>query len=361
MKKIVICGGHHNSALVVAEKLKEKGYQVFWLGHKYSMIGDKNPSAEYLEVSKKGFPFYEIKAGKVQLQYRFWQYLARIPLGFFQSFKILRQIKPKLIFSFGGYLGLPVVYVGYLLGIPAVTHEQTAVAGVANKLIAKVAKKIFVTFESSVKYFPREKTVLTGLPLRKEIFKNKKKLFNNQRKTIYITGGKQGSHVINKAVFEILPQLLERFNLIHQCGSTTLFEDIKKAQKLKKSLQAKGKNYLVQEYFFEDKIGGVYNTADFVVSRAGAHSIYELLALKKPAILIPIPWANQNEQLKNAQKLKDMGLAKILSQEKVEKGQLWEEILEFEKNLSSKKPKVQSPLVEADAASKIVSEIEKIL
>ena len=351
MKKIVICGGHHNSALVVAEALIKNGHGVFWFGHKYSMMGDKNPSAEYLEVTAKKIPFYEIRAGKFQPKYKFWQNLLHIPQGFWQSFKLLQELKPDLIFSFGGYLALPVACCGWLQGIPIVAHEQTTVSGTANKLISKMARKIFVSFESSLKYFPKNKAILTGLPIREELFKNKKKLFNNKKKTIYITGGKQGSHIINEEVFKILPELLREFNIIHQTGSSTLFSDIKTAQKIK------SENYLAKEYFFENEIGMVFNNADFVVSRAGAHTVYELLTLQKPAILIPIPWSSHNEQLQNAKMLENLGLAKILTQGNLQKGKLREVILDFSKNLEKFKLKSNMPL-SLSPVSTILREIE---
>lgn len=354
MKKIVICGGHHNSALVVAEALLKEGYEVFWLGHKYSMLEDKNPSAEYREVTAKKIPFYEIKAGKFQPKYKFWENLARIPLGFWQSFWLLRNLKPDLIFSFGGYLALPVAYTGWLLRIPVITHEQTTVSGLANKLISPLARKIFVTFPSSLKYFPAKKAVLTGLPVRKEIFENQKKLYHNQKKTIYFTGGKQGSHSLNEAVFKILPQLLEKFNVIHQCGSTTLFNDIQTAQKIKQ------KNYLAKDYFFDQEIGAVLNSADLVVSRAGAHTVYELLRLKKPAILIPIPWSSAQEQLRNAQMLKNAGLAEILSQDDLEAGKLKEKIFEMMEHLEKYRLK-EGIEVSGEATEKILEEIKKLL
>jgi UDP-N-acetylglucosamine--N-acetylmuramyl-(pentapeptide) pyrophosphoryl-undecaprenol N-acetylglucosamine transferase len=354
MKKIVICGGHHNSALVVAEALIAKGYQVFWFGHKYSMLGDKNPSAEYLEVTAKKIPFYEIKAGKFQPKYKFWQNLLRIPQGFWQSFQLLRKLKPDLVFSFGGYLALPVAYSGWLRKIPVVTHEQTTVSGTANKLIAQIAQKVFVAFESSLQYYPQKKAVLTGLPIREELLKSKKKLFANKKKTIYITGGKQGSHYINEEVFKILPELLKHFNVIHQTGSSSVYSDIKEAQKLK------AENYLAKEYFFEDEIGAVFNSADFVVSRSGAHTVYELLTLQKPAILIPIPWSSHNEQLENAKMLKNLGLAEILTQDNLQKGKLLGTILEFSKKLEQFKLKNKASLP-FSPTSLILQELEKIV
>ena len=114
--KIVFCGGHHNSALLVAKELQKKSNRIFWLGHKYTMAGDKNPGAEYVEVTASGIPFIEIQAGKWQPYFKFWRNLARIPVGFIQSLFWLIKIRPKLIVSFGGFLALPVAFCGWLLG-----------------------------------------------------------------------------------------------------------------------------------------------------------------------------------------------------------------------------------------------------
>lgn len=355
---IVITGGHHNSALLVAKALREKGHEIYWFGHKYSMWGDKNPSAEYLEVTKEKIPFIEIKSGKWQIKSHFFGNLIRIPLGFGQSLYWLVKIRPKMIVSFGGYIALPVAISGWLLGIPVVTHEQTTVLGSTNAVISKIAQKIFISFPSSEKLFPGKKLVLTGLPIRPVILSKNKKLFSNSKRTIYVTGGKQGAHVLNEAVFEILPQLVKDFNIIHQCGSSSLYDDYQKALNLKKEISSG--DYLVKDYFFEDEIGSVFASADFLITRSGAHITYELALLNKPAIMIPIPWSSRNEQLKNAQTLADLGLAKILNQSNLEKGKLLETINEFNADLNTYKlsDKVKFP---TDATEKIVGEIEEIL
>lgn len=358
--KIVICGGHHNSALVVAEKFIEKGYEIIWFGRKYSTLEDKNFSPEFLEVNQKGIPFYEIKAGKFQPKYRFFQNLLRIPLGFLQSLYYLAKTKPDLILSFGGYLALPVAITGFFIRIPVVTHEQTTVCGLANQIIGKFSKKIFLSFNSSSTYIDSKKIVFTGLPIRKHIFTGEK-IFKNSKMTIYITGGKQGAHVLNQAIFSVLPKLLENFNIIHQCGSTSLYNDIEKAKKIKKNLKKNSDHYLVKDYFFENEIGSVFKSADFVVSRAGAHTVYELLVLEKPAILIPIPWSHKNEQYQNALLFEKSGLGKIVDQSTVEKGKLLNEILDFSKNISQYRLKKDFPKPPLNAEEKIISEIEKIL
>lgn len=357
--KIVFCGGHHNSALLIARELKHKGYLVFWFGHKYTMSGDKNPGAEYLEVTAEKIPFIEIKAGKWQPRFNFLINLLRIPYGFLQSFFWLIKIRPELIVSFGGYLALPVAVSGWFLRIPIVTHEQTTVSGIANDLIAKIAVKIFVSFPSSVNHFPKNKVILTGLPIRTKIFKQGEKIFANSKKTIYFTGGKQGAHVINKEVFKILPRLLENFNIIHQCGSTSLFEDMKTALSLKKELK-EDVNYLVKDYFFEGEIGSIFKSADFVVSRAGAHTVYELLSLNKPALLIPIPWSSKNEQLHNAQMFKQAGLGEILEQKALDKGDLYQTVMKFSENLNMYKLSLGSEIIQ-NSTEKIVEEIGKVL
>ena len=357
--KIIFCGGHHNSALLVARALKQKGHRIFWFGHKYTMIGDKNPGAEYLEVNAEKISFIEIKAGKWQPKFNFLINFLRIPFGFGQSLFWLIKIRPKLIVSFGGYLALPVSIAGYFLRIPIVTHEQTTVAGVANTLIAKISVKVLVSFPSSVEHFPSKKVVLTGLPIRTEIFDKGKKLFENSKKTIYITGGKQGAHLINEEVFKILPKLLENFNVIHQCGSTSLFNDIDTGRQLKEKLN-KDFNYLIKEYFFEDEIGSVFKSADFVISRAGAHTVYELMYLGKPSLLIPIPWSSKNEQMHNAQALKEMGLAEILQQKYLEKGLLLPSIEKFSKDLQDYQKSTNVKIIN-DATQNVVKEIEKIL
>ena len=323
MKKIVFVGGHHTPALAVIDSLRRKypipntQYPIHWVGHRISMWGDENVSAEYQEVTRRGIPFYDLKAGKLYKTFHPLK-LIRLPFGFLQAGYYLLKIRPQLIVSFGGYLAPPVVIAGWLLGIPSVTHEQTVIGGWANQLVARFAKKIFVSWEESLKYFPKEKTVVTGNPLRHSIFEVRTPLSpkpNTLNPTIYITGGKQGSHVINVAVGQALPKLLEKYNVIHQCGGSTVFNDY---ENLRSQVSILGpglrSRYILKDYFTEKEVGAVFAVADLVISRSGANTVYELAALGKPAILIPIPWVSHNEQNKNAQLLADAGSALILEE-----------------------------------------------
>lgn len=307
MKTLVFTGGHHTSALAVAKALTRQGLTIVWLGHRHSLWGDENDSAEYREVTAAGIKFIDLKAGKFYRTFHPLK-LIRLPLGFIQSFLLLLSLRPAGIVSFGGYLAVPVVISGWLLGIPSITHEQTITAGWANRAISPFVKRIALTWPQSLTYFPKHKSVLTGLPLRPEILKLKRQMTTNHPKkpplTLYVTGGKQGSHVLNQAIFTALPQLVKKYRLIiHQTG----FKD------LASSLQFDYSNYEVFDFDSQKAITAL-GSSDVVVSRAGAHISYELAVLGKRSVLIPIPWVSHNEQYQNAQFLASSGLAIVLDQ-----------------------------------------------
>lgn len=317
--RIVVTGGHHDPAIAVIEKLRERGdFKFYWIGHRYSSRGEKTDSAEYRTITRLGIPFFNLRTGKL---YRSGlAEMTNIPLGLAHAFYLLGKIRPRLVVSFGGYLAAPVVLAAFILRIPVVTHEQTVVFGWANRLISLFAKRIFVSWKSSLKYFPSRKTVLTGNPIRQAVFEERTKRFRfrNDLPVTYVTGGKQGAHVINEAVRGALSQFLERSNLIHQTGSSEAFQDYQKLSLLKAQLPKRlQERYIIQEYFGLDEIGAVYAAATVVIGRAGANTITELAALGKPAILIPIPWVSRREQLRNAQILAEKGAALVLEEEKL--------------------------------------------
>lgn len=312
MKTLIFTGGHHNSALPVALELKKQGWNIVWIGHRHSMWGDTADSAEYKEVTTTGIEFHDLIAGKFYNNFN-PKKLIRIPWGFIQVASILATIRKKHqvtgIVSFGGYLAVPTVAVGYLFGIPSITHEQTVVAGWANKFISHFVKKIAVSWPESLPLYPKEKTVFTGLPLRPELvnLKNNPKTTIQSPTTIYITGGKQGSHTINAAVFEILPKLTSRFTVIHQTGTSTLYNDLAQAKKFASP------KYKPFGYDSQQAIDALAK-AGVVISRSGAHITYELSYLKRKCVLIPLPNVSHDEQYQNAKVLADQGLAVILPQ-----------------------------------------------
>ena len=362
--KIVITGGHHSSAMPVIEQLKKAipDVQIYWFGHKYTLLKDKNPTLEYLEITKLKIPFIEFHAGKFYKTFNIKR-LALIPYGFFQALFLLLKLKPDVIVSFGGYLAVPVVLAGWLLKIPSVTHEQTLVTGYANNLIAKFAKKIMVSWKESLPFFPTQKTVYTGIPLRKSIFTSISHSFDttNGLPTIYITGGKTGSHNINLAVMQTLKDLLAICNVIHQCGDYSEYHDFDKLTKVYSDINTDKTlgRYFLRKFVFEDEIGEALNKSVLVVSRAGAHIVSELYALKKPCLLIPIPWVSHNEQQKNAELLKNIGLAEILEEKYLNGTMLYNNISNMLEGIEQYNQKVLENSYVVNSAEKIADGIIK--
>jgi len=312
VKTVVFTGGHHTSALVVAQALKQRGWQVVWIGHRRSMWGDQADSAEYTEVTAAGIEFHNLWAGKFYHTYNPLKLLL-IPVGFIHSLLLLLWIRPAVIVSFGGYLAVPVVLCGWVMGIPAVTHEQTVVVGWANRVISKFANRVAVAWPSSLAHFPKGKAVYVGLPVRPEILALRKtgsvkKVYDPI--TVFITGGKQGAHVINELIFANIHVLSRRYKIIHQTGSSTIYNDASRAQHIKVP------GY--ETFAFDSKSWmAALGKSDVVVSRAGAHAVYELGLLGKRCVLIPIPWVSHQEQHRNAQVLVEAGGGVILEQDQL--------------------------------------------
>ncbi len=315
---LIFTGGHHTGALEVAKKLQQSGVAVIWLGHRHSLWGDRRDSAEYREVTASGFPFYDLQAGKLYRTFNPLK-LFRLPWGFVQSFALLLALKIRLgsdlkgIVSFGGYLAVPVVCAGWLLGLPALTHEQTLTQGWANRFISRFVKKNALSWPAGAAHYPAGKTVVTGLPLRPWLLTLHPR--PTVPPTIYITGGKQGSHVINQAVFAALPELLAGFQVVHQTGDNSLFPDHETALKLRSELPASRQSrYRVFSYLTSAELAGVFSSRPLVISRSGAHIIYELMLLKLPCVLIPLPRSSHAEQLQNAELLVSFHQAVLLPQ-----------------------------------------------
>lgn len=363
--KLLITGGHHSSAMPVIERLRAEHPEIelVWVGHRYTLRDDTNDSLEYREITALNIPFYDVKAGKfygIKNPIKWFKIL----LGFFRSFLLLIKLKPNGILSFGGYIAVPVVISGYLLGIPSITHEQTVVTGYANKVISFFAKKVLISWKESESYFPLKKVVFTGLPIRKAIFTKISDSFavNGELPTIYITSGKSGSHKINLLVKESLSEILSLANVIHQAGDYSVTEDYEALKSLYESLGhlSKGK-YFLRKFVLENEIGEVFQKSSLVVGRSGAHIVCELYALKKPCILIPISWVSHGEQQKNAEVLRARGLGKVLDEETLTPETLVKEIKDSLINIDSYKlkPEFENLTISQDADKLIVDEIIK--
>ncbi len=361
MKKIVVTGGHLTPALALIENLqKQKDVEIIFFGRKYASEGAKVESAEYKIIKQKDIKFVQITTGR--LQRKFTRYtpksLAKVPGGFAQAIYHLKREKPAVVVSFGGYIGLPVIFTAKLLGIKTIIHEQSAVPGLANRLSAKICDKIFVSFPKTAKYFPAQKTEVIGNLTRSDVYKKQatsKKISDFLKKSeslIFVTGGNQGSHFINELIFQSIENL-KNYQILHQVGTLNFKGDLDRA------LEKSNSNYLPVDYLTSSDFGASLNSARIVISRSGANTVWELATLSKVAILIPLPISAAGEQYENAQILKEAGSAIVLNQKETTPQTLISTIGEIEANypkfqtsakaLSTKMPK--------DAAQKLAEAV----
>ncbi|MDD3679418.1 MAG: UDP-N-acetylglucosamine--N-acetylmuramyl-(pentapeptide) pyrophosphoryl-undecaprenol N-acetylglucosamine transferase [Candidatus Shapirobacteria bacterium] len=364
-KTIVITGTHLTPALAIIKELKKEPekWEIYYLGRRYTMEGDKTASAESLLLPEKKINFVGIPAGRLQRRFTGWTIpsLLKVPLGFFTSLYHLAKIKPHVICSFGGYVSVPVIMAGKFLGVPSLTHEQTITVGLANRINGWLVDRVAITFPQSQKFFPKKKTVLTGNPIRSEIFQQSPALYRFLKKQpqIYLTGGSQGANILNKTVWPILPQLTEKYNLIHQCGG----HDYPKLQRKYQQLSKKIKDaYFLVNYIKPDSIGWAFSS-ELIIGRSGANTILEIAALGKPAILIPLPKTSHNEQFLNARFLADQGGAVIISQQELSGKKLLKTIDQVFSNLNKYQHRAQKlkKQINTDAAKKIVDQLQQLI
>lgn len=306
-------GGHTSAGLAVAEALRARGVEVSWIGSPNGIEAQRVPAA--------GIPYYAVPAGKLR---RYWDWknvsdlLGRVPAGLFRSLKLLSAIRPHLLFATGGFVALPPAVAARILRIPVVIHEQTAVAGLANRLAGRLASKVALTFREASKDFQPDRVVITGNPLRPELAGGSREAglarlgLDPGLPVVYVTGGAQGSHRINRTVGEILAELLEATQLIHQCGTNPTTRDREWLEERARSLppHLRGR-YRVLPYV-RAELRDIYATAQLVVSRAGAGTVNECCHLGRAAIYIPLPGATGDEQTANARIVEAAGGAVVL-------------------------------------------------
>ncbi|MCE7898385.1 MAG: hypothetical protein DPW11_03475 [bacterium] len=353
MGTFVFTGGHHNSALVLAQYFVSQKHTVYWYGHKKSSRKDQNDSAEYVEVTASKIKFLDLPAGRATLNI---SELLRLPYGFIVALKYLIAHQPSAVISFGGYLGATTALAAYILGISVYLHEQTVVAGKANKFISKLARRVYLTWHSSLKFFPKKKSLVVGLPLRSSIIRaTPKKLFDRKRPTLLVMGGKQGAHAINHFIFEHLRDLLIDFNLIHQTGTSSETGDYEQALALRGSLGSLADSYLPIGYITENEIGYYLKSANYYLGRSGAHITYELLLLGLKAVLVPLSFTHQREQYKNALELVKVKQAVVLSQSDLSLKNLRVAIKEL------KQLRPEKYTLSGDATEKVYNDIKRTL
>lgn len=363
MKKIVITGGHFTPALAVVSALEKHNWKIDWVGSREAIRGHDVKSLEAKILPGMGVPFWEITAVRFDRRSKVYSLLFswRFLVGFVQSLFLLVSLRPSVVLSFGSYVSVPVALASWFLGIPVVIHEQTSVSGLANRLVARIAKFVAVSYPESVIYFPQAKTAVTGNPIREEIldiWRQRSKKPTGKPPVLYITGGSRGSQIINKAVLEILPDLAKSFKVYHQAGDL----DFGKMVRAKGRLTATwSRNYKIVNTYTPEEVEEIYRKADVVVCRGGGNTVAELAAIGVPAIIIPIPWVDSNEQVKNARMLASFGGSVVLPQDDLTGKVLLEELNDMMRDIEVYKRKARRAkrIVRRDASSKILALIDK--
>jgi len=299
-------GGHILPILAIAREIRRLPSK-----EKFDFLyfGPKDPFGKML-LAQENIKVKRIWSGKWRrhlslknILKNFIDVFFKVPIGFIQAFLYIFFLPPDLIFSKGGFGSIPTVVAGWLLGTPIFLHESDASPGLSNRLLAKFAMEIFISFRKTP-YFPTGKMILLGNPIRRELLEgnkaNARVFFGITRKkpVILVLGGSQGAQRINDKILEVLPKMLEEFELIHQCGEKN-FHQVKAESKVitTKELQ---KYYHPFPFLKEEELKKAYAVSDLVVSRAGSGTIFEIAALGKPSILVPLPDSAQDHQLKNA-------------------------------------------------------------
>lgn len=368
---VLLSGGHLTPALAFIDYLKttHPAVQIVFIGREFSRDRDKQPSREREEVELRGVSFYALTAPKLQTAVGLaaLKHVTGFISAVLSTLKVIAQKKPDVFVSFGGYLALPIAVACWLQRIPVITHEQTRAVGLSNQIIGKLAKRIAVSHQESVKFFDASKTVITGNLIRKQLLqKNPEKpawfTGNSELPLLYITGGSQGSEVINSTISQMLPRILRDWQVIHQCGTASTLRSYKveleqKRHQLSKAHQAR---YFIQEWITEQELAWIYKNATAVISRAGANTTQELTVHALPAVLIPLPFSRNQEQDLNAEALAATGGAIIIYQKQLTPEKLQEalEVLRSRNNACRKKLRTLELKQNADEALfKVVAEV----
>lgn len=310
MKKIVLTGGgtagHVTPNIALLPALQEAGYEVAYMGS-YDGI-EKRLIADF-EI-----PYYGISTGKFRryLDIKNFTDPFRVIKGFGEARKYLKTFRPDVVFSKGGFVSVPVVRAAASLGIPCIIHESDMTPGLANRLCIPVASKVCCNFPETLNNLPENKAVLTGSPIRAELTQGNKLSglnmcgFSFNKPIILVMGGSLGAANVNRAVRDALPKLLENFQIVHLCGKDKM-----------DNLLLNTPGYKQFEYI-KTELKDLFAMADIVISRAGANAICELLALKKPNILIPLPAANsRGDQILNAESFEAQGFSIVITEDEL--------------------------------------------
>ena len=308
MPKIILTGGgtagHVTPNVALLPGLRAAGFEILYIGS-YDGIEKKL-------IEREGIEYRGISTGKLRRYFDLKNFTDpfRVLKGFGEASKIIKEFAPDVVFSKGGYVSVPVVRAAGLRHIPVVIHESDMTPGLANKLSYGAAKTICCNFPETLQYLPEDKALVTGSPIRAELLSGSRERgfeltgLPKDRPVLMVIGGSLGSRAVNEAVRAALPQLLEEFSVLHLCGKGNVDESLKDTE-----------HYLQYEYVSDD-LKDLFALADIMISRAGANSICEILALKKPNVLIPLSaHASRGDQILNARSFEKQGYSCVLEEE----------------------------------------------
>ena len=324
-KTLVMTGGgtagHVTPNIAMLPRLKEMGYKISYIGT-YDGIEKKLIEAE-------GIPYYGISSGKLRRYFSMKNFSDpfRVIKGFRQAKKLMKQLRPDVVFSKGGLVSVPVVMAAAKKKIPVVIHESDMTPGLANKLALPKASRVCCNFPETASTFPEGVATVTGTPIREELYHGDAEKgrmfcrFTDNRPTILVMGGSTGSAAVNACIRDALPELLKDYNVVHLAGEG------------KTDPSYDGRAGYAQFAYVKEQLPDVFALADLVISRAGANAICELLALRKPNILIPLSLAqSRGDQILNARSFEKSGYSKVIEEENLNKDTLLSAVREVSEN-----------------------------
>lgn len=325
MKRIVLTGGgtagHVTPNMALIPVLQKKGYDIHYIG--------SHEGIEKKLMEEMGIPYHAIATGKLRRYFSLENLTDpfRVIKGLSEAKKLMKELKPDIVFSKGGFVAVPVVLAAKSKKIPCIIHESDMTPGLANKIAIPSASRICCNFPETLKKLPEGKAVVTGTPIRQELFDGDAVAamkfcgFTEVRPTLLIIGGSSGSVKVNESIWSCLDKITAKYNVIHLCGKDKTNPEYNNVP-----------NYVQFEYI-KQELSNLLALADIVVSRAGANAICELLALRKPSVLIPLSLAaSRGDQILNAQSFDKSGYAKLLMEEDVNDTSLLEAINEVYDN-----------------------------
>lgn len=308
--KILMTGGgsagHVTPNLALIPKLKEKGFEIKYIGSKEGI--------EKKIIEDANIPYYGISSGKLRRYFDLNNFKDpfKVIKGIFEAKKIIKEEKPNIVFSKGGFVSVPVVIGAYLNKVPVVSHESDLTPGLANKMISPYCTKLCVTFPESLEHLKSKKGVLTGTPIRDTLFRGKKEKainfcgFKDNKPILLVIGGSLGSKFINESLRKNLGNFTKKYNIVHICGKNNMDKSLEVYQGYK------------QFEYVDKELPDIMNAADIVISRAGANVIFELLALKKPNLLIPLSKkSSRGDQILNAASFEKSGYSMVIQEEEL--------------------------------------------